>query len=235
MSDTKKWMCLDIRPTGQLIASSLNYHSKPPETWMPWCQIAIEDLNGLNVIGLKDFLRARGVCTKGVKKDLLRLAKLYFSYPVLRLQDGTGPGTSTSASGATAASASRATATTTSSIFDDNSFGWKQIVSGDIISIPKQFTIEEISHYITTIQVSLVVPTQTTGSESDDGDSDVAAGTLKPTVKGRQMYVSKHPFEFQHFFLLRFWSGKFFLVGTDLDMHDKLIIIFFYQVQLWAF
>ena len=25
-------MCLDIRPTGLLIASSLNYHSKPPKS-----------------------------------------------------------------------------------------------------------------------------------------------------------------------------------------------------------
>ena len=37
---SKKWMGLDTRPTGQLIASPLNYHSKPPEKWMPWCQKA---------------------------------------------------------------------------------------------------------------------------------------------------------------------------------------------------
>ena len=34
----------------------------------------IDDLNGLNIKGLKDFLRARDVCTTGVKKDLLRRA-----------------------------------------------------------------------------------------------------------------------------------------------------------------
>ena len=35
--------------------------------------IDADDLNGLNIIGLKDFLLARDVSTTGVKKDLLRL------------------------------------------------------------------------------------------------------------------------------------------------------------------
>ena len=41
--------------------------------------------------------------------------------------------------------------------FDNSTLGWKQ-VEGDIF-IPEQFTIEEITHYLTTIQVSLVVQT----------------------------------------------------------------------------
>ena len=48
-------------------------------------------MGSIPIIGLKDFLRAHGLSTTGVKKDLLRLAKLYFSYPVLRLPDSTGP------------------------------------------------------------------------------------------------------------------------------------------------
>ena len=112
-------------------------------------QLSIDDLNGFNIIGLKDFLRARGVCT--------------------------------SASGATPISTSASAATATSSIFDDNSFGWKQIESGDIISIPKQFTIEEITSYLTTLQVSLVIPVvqNQTGSGSDDDDSNVAADSQR--------------------------------------------------------
>ena len=41
----------------------------------------IEDLNKLNVDALKEFLRARGQpTTKGLKQDLLRLARLYFRF-----------------------------------------------------------------------------------------------------------------------------------------------------------
>ena len=116
---------------------------------------------------------------------------------MLRLQDGIGSASGTDGSSSSIAStpAPAPVADQSSSVFDDNSFGWKQIESDNIISIPKHFTIEEITSYLTTIQVSLVVqgPIIRAGSGSDDEDKDtnVAAGTLKPTVKGRQMYVSK--------------------------------------------
>ena len=94
---------------------------------------SIDDLNGFNILGLKDFRRAGGVCTKGVKKDLLRLAKLYFSYPVLRLPDGTGPNAANASGGVggssnwnTAAAGAGgsdqdAAGATASSVFDNSS------------------------------------------------------------------------------------------------------------------
>ena len=92
-----------------------------------------EDLNNLNVEELKDFLRARGVSTKGRRKDLLQLAELYFSYPVLRLQNVKGTSTP-SASKVTSSSNETSSNTTTtpmanqsSSVFVDDSLGWKQI------------------------------------------------------------------------------------------------------------
>ena len=107
-------------------------------------------MGSIPIIGLKDFLRARGLSTTGVKKDLLRLAKLYFSYPVLRLPDGTGPNAANAAnaSGGVGGSSNWNTAAagaggsdqdaagaTASSVFDNSSLGWKQVEGH--ISIPR--------------------------------------------------------------------------------------------------
>ena len=81
------------------------------------------------------------------------------------VSDSTGPNVANAANwntvnihtAAAGASGSDQDAAEASSVFDNSSLGWKQ-VQGDIF-IPEQFTIEEITHHLTTIQVSLVVQT----------------------------------------------------------------------------
>ena len=112
--------------------------------------------------------------SRGLRADLLRLAELYFSYPV-SLEDCKGVASATDLN----LPASNATTSTTAtppvggnsittngpnqSIFEDNSLGWKLIVRRCY------FNSREITTFLTTIQVSLVVPTSNTatGSESD--------------------------------------------------------------------
>ena len=70
------------------------------------------------------------------------------------------------------------------SAFKDSSLTW-QAVTKDI-KIPRQFSIETITDYLRNIEVQLVC-----GPGNDSDSEDIRAGTKKPLVKGRQMYLSE--------------------------------------------
>ena len=155
---------------------------------------SLEDIDQLNVPQLKAFLKARGVgISHGNKAQLQQLARLYFSSPILRVS-GTGT-TEGGASGGAAASAGGSAGTGRvprrsvrgliageSSVFEDSSRDWQELTPSSKLSVPGGFTVMEITRYLTDIQVSLLY---------GDDEEVVGAGTTKPAVKGRQMYVSQ--------------------------------------------
>ena len=59
--------------------------------------------------------------------------------------------------------------------FKDPALLWEEVKRESKIAIPRQFSIEVISQYLTSIQVSLL---------SRDYEEEVNVGTQKPAVKG---------------------------------------------------
>ena len=154
-----------------------------------------EDIDQLNVPQLKTFLKACGIgISHGNKAALQQLARLYFGLPILRVS-GSGTGTTGDASPAGAAGGSGGTLGATvsgetaaerageSSVFDDSSLVWQELTTTSKLPIPSGFSVMEIAQYLTDIQVSLLY---------GEDEEVVGAGTAKPAVKGRQMYLSQH-------------------------------------------
>jgi hypothetical protein len=139
------------------------------------------DLEKLTVAELKVFLKERGVRSSGKKCQLLELAKLYYNSPVLR-------------SNATELN------TTERDIFANDALVWEKLDSSSQVTLPTSFSIDVVTSYLSTLPASLVAPGT---SEIDlDGENvtedmdgqvvvEVEAGTEKPSVKGRRMYVSE--------------------------------------------
>ena len=146
---------------------------------------SIEDLKGLLVDGLRDFLNARGVRVSGNRKELLHRAELYFDAPVIRTGGASARGASARVASAGGASAG-ISLPSDKSIFEDASLGdgWKELTPQTKVTIPKEFSIAVLTDYLTKLPVSL-------GAAAAGDDEEVNAGTGKPVVKGRQMYVSK--------------------------------------------
>ena len=91
---------------------------------------------------------------------------------------GAGP-TSTIAGGSLAVEGSR---------FQDESLGWQELEPDSSITVPKDFDIEKIHSFLSSVQVSLLYDTSVT---CDEEEESIDVGTSKPSVKGRQMYVSQ--------------------------------------------
>ena len=68
------------------------------------------------------------------------------------------------------------------STFEDASLSWQELTPHTQINIPKEFSITVVTDYLSKLPVYLV---------SGTCYEEVDAGTRKPAVKGRQMYVSK--------------------------------------------
>jgi hypothetical protein len=141
------------------------------------------DLDMFNVIQLKQFLKSRGLRSSGRKNELLKLAKLYASSPVLRgIEEEIEE-----------------------DIFASDQLVWREITSHSQISIPSSFSIDVLTTYLSTLPAALVTVTpqvdaysdedmEETGKEPSSGarvQVEVDAGTEKPSVKGRRMYCSE--------------------------------------------
>ena len=113
-----------------------------------------------------------------IGKSSSTVQSVFFDAPVIRKA-------STSASAATN-KGGESGVSSESSAFQAESLGWQELTPGTKVTIPKQFSIATVTEYLTTLPVSLVAATSL-----HDDDEQVDAGTSKPTVKGRQMYVSK--------------------------------------------
>jgi hypothetical protein len=130
-----------------------------------------QDLGMLTVVQLKQFLKARNVRSSGKKIELVKLAKLYYSSPVLRVSE-----------------CDRGTDT-----FWDTSLAWKEVTSHAEVTIPRPFSIEVVTTYLSTVSAAAISPNLQDG-EFEEGEIDeveVDAGTEKPSVKGRRMYASE--------------------------------------------
>ena len=135
----------------------------------------VEDLEKLSVAQLKEFLRPRGVRLGGNQAELLQLARLYFSYPTLK------PSSSLPIDERGASEINDQ-----DSPFNDPSLTWQMVTKE--LKIPSQFSIEKITDYLRNNEVSLLC-FPSAGNDSDE--DDVQAGTQKPVVKGRKMYLSE--------------------------------------------
>jgi hypothetical protein len=130
----------------------------------------LSDLTKLTVAELKLFLKARNLRSTGRKADLLKLAKLYFNSPILRTES------------CPSASAS--------DIFTKNGLVWNAINLP--VVIPSSFSIDTITSYLSTIPVSMVIQQSAEEVEEEQEEEEEAnAGTDKPSVKGRRMYISE--------------------------------------------
>jgi hypothetical protein len=132
----------------------------------------------LTVQQLKEFLKARGVRSSGKKCELVKLATLYAKSPVLRAKESQ-PGRS--------------------DIFANSELVWQEVTHHSQVSVPSAFSIDVLTTYLATVPVSLVMPQSEEGAGGVDTNDMVGgteevemdAGTDKPSVKGRRMYVSE--------------------------------------------
>jgi hypothetical protein len=126
------------------------------------------------VVQLKQFLKARNVRSSGKKIELVKLAKLYYNSPVLRVSQGDSRETDT---------------------LGDASLAWKEVTSHADVSIPAAFSIEVVTKYLSTVSAAAITPHVSDGlfDETDEGvvEVEVDAGTEKPSVKGRRMNASE--------------------------------------------
>jgi hypothetical protein len=128
------------------------------------------------VVDLKAFLKERGKRCSGSKEELVRLAIIYKDTEVPR------PSTSTST-----------TSTELSDRFDNPVMQWKDVNSPNQVQIPPGFDINSIMQFFTQVQVLRIGEDE--DEDEDEGLADVS--TAKPTVKGRQMYLSEKIFLLQ--------------------------------------
>ena len=123
-----------------------------------------EELGKFKKPELVAFLKARGVPSTGNKEALLKLAVLYADRPEV-------------------ISDPEVTFKESSSLPSDSVNQWKNVLT-EKAAIPSGFTLETITLYLSVLSTSLALP-------NEEEDETVDVGTLKPVVKGRQMYQSQ--------------------------------------------
>ena len=150
----------------------------------------------MTVAKLKEYLRKRGKPVSGAKDALVRRVQLFWNDPVLSLDsDGSQPRSSTSST-----PPSTPTTPTTPSdiqlsnltesnlaeerkIFDVESLNWRDVLA-EKVAMPKAYNMETIYTFLSLVFVAA------TDINLRDMNEALNVGTEKPTVKGREMYIS---------------------------------------------
>jgi hypothetical protein len=132
------------------------------------------DFKKFTVVQLRAFLKDRNVRSSGNKPALIELAELYKWHPVVKQTE---------------------TATRNGDLFKDEALQWSEIRADSQVSVPAAFNIDTLAIYLRSVSVSLssVAPSEDrAGQENESSEEEVYnAGTEKPVVKGRRMYLSE--------------------------------------------